>query len=235
VADADLAALARLIGEPARASMLRALLDGRALTAGELARGAGISAPTASTHLAKLLDAALVTVVASGRHRYYGLAGPEVAEALEALAVISPPERVTTLRASAAARALAPARLCYDHLAGQLGVRIYEALVERGAFVADADGLTLSANGYRWFADAGVDVTQLPPSRRPPLRTCLDFTERRFHLAGSIAAALATHLLEERSLERRAPGERGLRITDRGAAKLDRLLAPVASATRATQ
>jgi DNA-binding transcriptional ArsR family regulator len=228
VADADLAAIARLVGEPGRAAMLRALLDGRALTAGELARVARLSAPAASAHLGRLLDAGLVVVAASGRHRYYALAGHDVAEALEALAILSPAEPVSTLRASSAARALRPARLCYDHLAGELGVRVHDALVDVDGLRPVADGLALTVAGARWFTDAGVDLDGVAPTRRPALRTCMDWTERRFHLAGSLAAALASTWLDRGWLERRAPGERGLRITPVGEDQMPRLV-PVAS------
>jgi DNA-binding transcriptional ArsR family regulator len=224
MADAELAATASLIAQPSRATMLRALLDGRALTAGELATIAGISSSTASAHLGTLLDGGLLEVAASGRHRYFRLAGDHVAHLLETLAAASPPAPIRALRESAAARALRPARLCYDHIAGELGVAIHDALVRCDGLVIGADGLSLRPAGEAWLLSAGLDVQTLPATRRPSLRQCLDWTERRFHLAGSIAAALADVLMESRCLERRAPGERGLRITEAGAARLGPLL-----------
>lgn len=223
--EVDVSAVARLIGDPARAAILHALLDGRALTAGELAQVAGLSRPATSNHLGRLVDGGLITTVASGRHRYARLAGPDVAAALEALAMISPPATVRTLRMSSAASALRPARLCYDHLAGELGVQIHDALVAVDGFAVTGAGLRLTETGLRWFASAGVDLDAAFQSKRPALRTCLDWTERRFHLAGAAAAALASTMLDRGWVERRRPGERGLTVTDAGRHRLDALLA----------
>jgi len=215
VSDVDLAAAARLIAEPVRAAILSALLDGRALTAGELAKLAGVGAPATSSHLSQLLDAGFLRRWPQGRHRYYALAGPEIAGALEALAVISPPLPAHTLRASGAANALRPARLCYDHLAGELGVRIYDRLVAIGGLVLDDRGLALNPSGAEWFALSDVRPPDRP-TRRALLRPCLDWTERRPHLAGHLAATFATAALDREWVVRRAPGERGLRITELG-------------------
>ena len=204
--------------------MLSALMDGRALTAGELATVAGIRAPAASAHLSKMLDGGFVALAAQGRHRYYRIASVDVANALEALAVVSEARPVRTLRTSSAAKALRPARLCYDHIAGVLGVRIHDHLASTGAITVDARGMGLSASGAAWFARAGVDVDGALPSRRPLIRPCLDWTERRSHLAGHLPARLATSLLDQGWLRRRAPSERGLTITARGSAALADLL-----------
>lgn len=225
VHDVDLSATARLVADPARARMLGALLDGRALTVGELARLAAVAPATASEHVARLEAAGFVQRRAQGRHRYVALAGADVAAALEALAVISPPLPARTLRTSAAAAALRPARLCYDHLAGELGVRIHDHLVGIGAVAVDADGLVLTAAGRAWFARAGVSVPERGP-RRPLLRPCLDWTERRSHLAGALAAALAATAIERGWVRRRAPGERGLLVTADGQSVWDDLLTP---------
>ncbi len=230
--DVDVSAIARLIGEPARAAILHALLDGRALTAGELATVAGLSRPATSNHLGQLADGGLITMLSSGRHRYARLAGPEVATALEALAMISPPVAVRSMRMSSAARALRPARLCYDHLAGELGVRIHDALVAAGGVELTDDGMRLTETWQRWVAGIGVDLAVVRTSRRPELRTCLDWTERRFHLAGSVAAALTTSVLELGWLERRRPGERGLTITPTGRRRLEPLLAELEASPR---
>jgi DNA-binding transcriptional ArsR family regulator len=230
MADADLSVIARLVGDPSRATMLTALLDGRALTAGELAKAAAIGAPAASAHLAKLLDGGLVTMAAQGRHRYYRLSGTDVATALEALAAISPPKPVNTLRGSAAARALRPARYCYDHIAGELGVRIYDHLVAIDGLTVAAEGLTLTAPGEAWFVACGVDVEHARSARRALVRQCIDWTERRPHLAGALAAELASTLLRQQWIARRAVGERGVTVTERGRAELERRMAPIRSA-----
>lgn len=224
--DVDLASAARQIGYPARARMLTALLDGRALSAGELARIAGIGAATASGHLARLVESQLVVVRVQGRHRYFALAGPEVAQGLEALALISPPAPVASFKLGRAAEALRPARMCYDHLAGELGVQIHDHLVRIDGISVGVDGVVPTDAGIAWFRRAGVDDAQATTGRRPALRLCLDWTERRNHLAGALAAALATQLLQQGWIERRAPGQRGLTVTQAGRARLDDLLAP---------
>ena len=222
--DVDVAAVARLLGDESRSTMLTALMDGRALTAGELARIAGIAAPTASAHLARLLDGGVVEMAAQGRHRYYRIASPDVANALEALAVVAESRPIRTLRTSSAARALKPARLCYDHIAGVLGVRIHDHVHATGAVTLDGGGMALTESGRRWFGRAGVDVDAVPRTRRPLLRPCLDWTERCSHLAGALPARLATALIDQGWLRRRAAGERGLTITDVGSVRLGELL-----------
>jgi DNA-binding transcriptional ArsR family regulator len=216
VQEADIASVARVIGERARAIMLTALLDGRALTTGELAQLAAVGAPAASEHLGKLLDAGLVSITARGRHRYYRLAGPEVAAVLEALSTVAEPVPARTLRQSAAARALKPARLCYDHLAGELGVAVAEHLGRIHGLSIESGDLGLTDVGSLWFADLGVDLASASAERRPFLRRCLDWTERRDHLAGAAAAALARTALDQEWVRRRSVGERGLIITPLG-------------------
>ena len=222
--DVELSSVARLVGDRSRATMLMALMDGRALTAGELASIAGIGAPAASAHLSKMLDGGVVALAAQGRHRYYRIASADVAHALESLAVVSKARPIQTLRTSSAARALRPARLCYDHIAGQLGVRIHDHLAAIGAIAIGPDGMTLSATGDEWFTRAGVDVGGSRHTRRPLIRTCLDWTERRSHLAGLLPAGLATSFLDQGWLRRRAPGERGLTMTSDGTYALAELL-----------
>lgn len=233
---ADIAPVAALFGEQTRARVLTALLDGRALPAGTLASEAGVSAQTASTHLARLLDAGLVTVEPQGRRRYYRLSGPDVAAAIEALALLAKPTPVRSLREGTRAEALRLGRTCYDHLAGRLGVAVTSALVERGALVAE-DGLTstarrpgdpiaapLTRHPYRLGAaageicgDFGVDLAavETQKSGRPLLRFCVDWTEQRHHLAGRLGAAFTDALLTQGWVERsRVP--RALRLTARG-------------------
>jgi DNA-binding transcriptional ArsR family regulator len=213
--DADITGIAALLADPARVAMLDALFDGHALPAGELARCARVTAPTASTHLRRLLDGGLVAVQAQGRHRYYRLAGPAVAEAMEALAVIAPPRPVRSLRQSQQAQALRFARTCYDHLAGVVGVAVADALLRTALRpVADRD-YDLTTHGEQLLGDLGLDVAEVRRQRRAFARHCLDWTERSPHLSGALGAALLARLLDLGWLVRgRVP--RGLVLTDAG-------------------
>ena len=205
--------------------MLDALLAGRALTATELARAAGVSAATASEHLARLRDGGMVEVLAQGRHRYHRIASPDVAAALEALAHIAPPKRATTLRQSRRARSLAEARTCYDHLAGRSAVALHDGLVARGWLVPEPGGYRLTGAGRDELLAWGVDVVAADKSRRAYARPCLDWTERREHLAGALAAVIAAALVDgpEPWFVRRADDHRGLRPTSLGLARLSDL------------
>jgi DNA-binding transcriptional ArsR family regulator len=187
----DVASVAALIGDPSRTAMLTALADGRALPAGELAAAAGLSLSGASAQLARLTQGGLLTMEREGRHRYYRLAGPQVAAALEGPALLA----VTPQRARArspAAEALRRARTCYDHLAGELGVALAQALEERGLLMAgEGKGLDVTVAGEQWFAQVlGIETARLGPSRNGVARRCLDWTERRHHIAGPLGAAL---------------------------------------------
>jgi DNA-binding transcriptional ArsR family regulator len=209
----DFSAVGKLLAVGARSTMLSAMLEGRALTAGELARLAGVTAATASEHIAALTDGGLATVTKQGRHRYVRLAGPEVAAALEALSQICPAEPVHSLRQSRQAAALQSARTCYDHLAGRLGVAIHDALIDKGFLTTEPYGLTDAAgDGLALF---GVDVASLNGRRRALVRPCLDWTERRHHLAGSVAAQLAESMVERRWVVHTDSG-RGIRLTPAG-------------------
>ncbi|WP_433235642.1 ArsR/SmtB family transcription factor [Streptosporangium sp. CA-135522] len=210
-----LATLAGLLADSTRARFCLALLDGRAWTAGELARHAGVAASTASDHLSQLVEGGLLAEERQGRHRYLRLAGPHVAQLIEDLtahaeAAAQPP----TLRAASVAKAMAVARTCYDHLAGRLGVTITDALTARGLLRQDA-GFALSDEGLAWF-EAELRVPLPPPSgRRPLARPCLDWTERRHHLAGTAGAVLCTTALERGWVSRIGSG-RALRVTEAG-------------------
>jgi len=231
--DADLAALGSVLGERARARMLLALSDGRALPAGVLASEAGVAASTASQHLGRLVDAGLLAVVPQGRHRYYRLAGPQVAELIEALARVAPAAPVRSLREGTRAHAIRTARTCYDHLAGRLGVSIMQALIADGA-VTGGDGLH-QFDGEDRLSAAGRDVDyRLSPAGATrlerlgieadadrPLRYCVDWTEQAHHLSGPLGRALADRLLELGWL-RRAERGRAVHVTDAGAAGLQR-------------
>lgn len=186
-----MAEIAALIGDPARANILDSLVDGRALTATELSLVAGVSPQTTSGHLAKLTEGRLLALEKQGRHRYYRLASPLVAQMLEsimALAAVGPPRHRPPSRIDAALRT---ARTCYDHLAGRLGVALADALIAEGHVVFDADGGEVTAKGGKALAIFGLDLAPLRQRRRVFCRPCLDWSERRPHLAGSVGAALA--------------------------------------------
>jgi DNA-binding transcriptional ArsR family regulator len=223
VNDVDLAAVGALLGDPSRAAMLDALMAGRALTAGELARVASIGASTASEHLARLAGGGLVESVKQGRHRYFRLAGPEVGAALEALSHIAPAKPVTGLRQSGHAKALGFARTCYDHLAGTCGVAVHDVAFSNGWLDATPAGYALTGVGERELAGLGVDIAQVRAARRAVARPCLDWTERKPHLAGALAAGLTTRLIDLGWLVRRSRESRSLRLTDTGRAGLEGL------------
>jgi len=234
--DVDIASAAALFADPTRARILVALSDGRALPASVLAAEAGVSPQAASTQLARLRSAGLITVEPSGRHRYHRLASEHVAEILEGLARIAPTQPVRSLRQGTRAARIRNARSCYDHLAGRLGVRLMRALLTADALVAD-DGIAdtrrrpddrlaqpLKEHPYRLgdgapgvFADLGVDLDGLPdrPTTRPLLRICMDWSEQEHHLAGGLGAALLTSLLTA-GWVLRVPGERALLLTSNG-------------------
>jgi len=190
----NIARIASLLGDPARADVLTALLADRALTATELASIAGVTKQTMSAHLAKLLDAALVDVDQQGRHRYFRLANEDVAELLESLMGVAFRTGAVRLLSSPREPALRKARVCYDHLAGEFGVAAYGSLLRRGAFEVSRDELRLSKIGAGWFRDFGIDIDAAARQRRTFCRPCMDWSERRHHLAGSLGAALLSRL-----------------------------------------
>lgn len=210
----DVAALAALIGDATRASFCLALLDGRAWTAGELARLAGVSPATASEHLDRLVRGGLLAEERQGRHRYVRLAGTDAAHLVETLASGTRPKaRPSSYSAVRASTGLAAARTCYDHLAGRLGVDLLDAL-DRRDHVSRTDGVVLTATGADWLGSLGIDVVGIRRASRPVVRLCLDWTERRSHLAGGVGAALATAMLD-RDWIRRGDG-RLILVTDAG-------------------
>jgi DNA-binding transcriptional ArsR family regulator len=212
--EVDLAAGASAIADPARAATPDALLNGAPRSAGALAREAGVAASTASHHLGRLLDAGLIVVEPDGRRRAFRLARPEVADALEALALVSPPRASRTLRRATRAEAERTARTCYDHLAGKLGVAVCDALLRSGAIAPDGGrAYALGPSADRAFAALGIVLPQA--SRRAYARPCLDWSERRPHLAGTLGAAVADTMLE-RDWVTRVPQTRALRVTDAG-------------------
>jgi DNA-binding transcriptional ArsR family regulator len=220
VYDNDFAPAAALMADPARAAMLRALLPGRALAAGELAHVAGIGAATASFHLSKLLDGGLVAVAKQGRHRYYQLAGHEVATALEAIALISPGVPVRSLSQSREAVALAEARTCYDHLAGRVGVDLLDALLRERLLEESGSGtFDVTPAGDVKLKSFCVDVSDLRRARREFAGSCIDWTQRRRHLNGALAAAITARMFAVGWIER-GSRRRSVRVTDAGSAGL---------------
>ncbi|HMJ00784.1 MAG TPA: metalloregulator ArsR/SmtB family transcription factor [Gaiellaceae bacterium] len=213
--DVDVAATAALIGEPARAAVLLALMEGEALPASELASRAGIAPSTASVHLAKLRTGGLVSAERRGRQRYFQIADPAVAAALEALSVIAPARPVRSLREASASHAIRDARTCYDHLAGRLGVELAAALERSGVLVYGATNYLLGPDAEQLLNGFGIDVAKLARLRRPLVRPCLDWSERRRHVAGALGAALADRLFELDWLRRRQRN-RSVEITAAG-------------------
>jgi DNA-binding transcriptional ArsR family regulator len=231
--DANIAAPAALLSDPSRARVVLALADGRALPASVLASEAGVAASTISEHLAKLTSAGMLAVERHGRHRYYRIPDPRVVRAVEALAAIAPAVPVRSLREHTRAHALRRSRLCYDHLAGQLGVALMSALIDQGAIKggdgahhpdAISDRLSapghdidyqLTAKGANMLREFGIELDTLRARRRPLIRYCLDWTEQRHHLAGSLGAAIADRLFELNWL-RHAPMRRAVQLTDPG-------------------
>ena len=212
------AALAALLGDPARSRMLTALMSGTALTATELALQGAVSASTASTHLAKLTEAKILKMVRQGRHRYFRLFDQEVASMLENLMEIAARDAAPQRRRPAPA--LAAARVCYDHLAGASGVWMAIALRDRRLLAGD-DQFELTPAGERFFGDWKIDLDALRRARRPLCRTCLDWSERRFHLGGALGAAILQRIFAlrwaRRELDNRAVvfsshGERAFRV-----------------------
>jgi DNA-binding transcriptional ArsR family regulator len=232
--DVDLARTAALIGDPGRAKVLRALADGRELAASVLAHEAGVAASTASVHLSKLVEGGLVKAERRGRHRYYRLAGPEVARAMEALAEIAPAAPIRSLREGTKAQAVRAARTCYDHIAGRLGVAIMSALIadrvltggdghhrrarareDRPSSIGRDLDYRLTDDGADKLRDLGVDVDRALAGPRAPIRYCIDWSEQDHHLSGALGAALAARLFDL-GWVKRLPRTRAVLVTDAG-------------------
>ena len=231
--DADIASIGALVADPGRAKILLALGDGRALPASVLADEAGVAASTASAHLGKLVNGGLLRVERHGRHRYFRIAGPQVGELIEALARVSPPAPVRSLKQGSKAQAVRFARTCYDHLAGMLGTHLMEAMLDHdlltggdGVFDPDTardDRLAspgfdldyrLTPSGVRELKAFGIDFDSLP-TRRPLIRYCVDWSEQRHHLAGSLGAALTTRMIDL-GWVRKADRSRAVHVSDEG-------------------
>jgi DNA-binding transcriptional ArsR family regulator len=221
----DLASLAALLADRTRAAICLALLDGRAWTAGELATHAGIAPSTATEHLHRLIDGGLLVGRRQGRHRYVQLADSSVAHLIEDLSAHTEPRQSPArgLRAATASAALRRGRTCYDHLAGRLGVAVTDAMTRAG-LLDQTGGFALTTTGLAWLTDTlGVSPAELRPGKRPLARGCLDWTERRQHLAGRAGAKLCETLLGNRWIARIGSG-RAVRLTSNGKVELRNLL-----------
>ena len=185
-----IAEIARLVGDPARATMVSALLDGRARTASELAAAARITPQTASAHLAKLTEAGLLSVVRDGRHRHFRLASPAVEDMIDGIVAVALAKRPRYRPLSRHARALGAVRVCYGHLAGRLSVALTDSLVARNLIVLDDEAAEITAAGTRFLTKFGIALPALRSGRRHFCRLCLDWTERRPHIAGAVGAAI---------------------------------------------
>ncbi|WPE22605.1 winged helix-turn-helix domain-containing protein [Shinella zoogloeoides] len=218
----DISQIGALIGDPARANMLTALMGGQALTATELAGAAGITLQTASSHLSKLEGGGLVVQRKQGRHRYFGLADDEVGALLESIMGFAANRGLLRTRPGPKDPALRRARVCYNHLAGDFGVRMLDRMVADGDVTLDGDDAELTASGEARVAALGIDVPTLRAQRRPVCRTCLDWSERRSHLAGSLGEALLARFIAD-GWAKREKDSRAIRFTAEGERKFTAL------------
>ncbi len=216
----DISRIAALIGDPARANILTALMAGKALTATELAAEAGVTPQTASAHLAKLGDGALVTVRKSGRHKYFTLHSAEVGHALEALMGLAAGAGHLRTRTGPKDAALREARVCYNHLAGERGIALYQGLLRHGFVARDGEEITLTDTGAAFLRAFGIDVAALEKSRAPLCRSCLDWSARQTHLAGSVGRALLS-AMQDKGWCRRVEGTRVVAFTQNGRTAFD--------------
>jgi DNA-binding transcriptional ArsR family regulator len=230
----NIVGIAALIGDHARAEILTALMGGQALTATELATVAGVTKQTISAHLAKLLDAQLIEVASQGRHRYFRLANGDVADLLESLMGVAQRTGAVRLRSSPREPALRKARVCYDHLAGELGVLVFDGFSKLGLLTLSDGTLTLTRKGERYCREFGIDVVALSRERRPLCRICLDWSMRRNHLAGALGAAFLRRCLELR-WARREKGSRVITFSTAGETALRRRFAGNTSESTASR
>src|SRR5260370_415323 len=219
----NIAAIAVLRGDPGRANMVTALMHGQALTATEVAEEAGVVLSTASGNLGKLKDAGLVDMENQGRHRYFRLSGADVASVLEDLMGVAARTGHLRVRTGPRDPELRRARVCYDHLAGDAAVRMYDRLQAAGMIAATAGALRLTKAGERFFSALGIDLDAAASGRRPLCRACLDWSERRHHLAGALGAALLNHIYD-RGWAKRAANSRVVTFTKAGTARFDGLM-----------
>lgn len=222
-AGTDLAQIASLVGDPARANMLAALMGGTALTASELAMEAGVTLPTASAHLARLSDGGLLRMTRQGRHRYYALADHQVAAMLESIMGVAAALGPRKVLPGPRDMAMREARICYDHLAGEAGVAMFDAFARRGFIAIDGDDVNLTDKGAGFFSDFGLDIEAMRGKRRPGCRSCLDWSVRRSHLAGSLGAGVLDRFIALK-WARREKNSRVIRFTPPGRAAFEKML-----------
>jgi DNA-binding transcriptional ArsR family regulator len=214
--EADVAAAAALLAEPARAALVVALTEHDELPASALAAHARIAPSTASEHLRRLVEGGFIAARKNGRHRYFSLADPAVADAVEALACVAPQPPVRSLREATKSELIREARTCYDHLAGRLGVALAAALEEQQVVVRRNGGYELGPEAARHCQELGIDLPALKAQRRPVVRGCLDWSERELHVAGALGAALATRFFQLGWIKRRE-GNRSIEVVDASA------------------
>ena len=218
--DADIASVAALLAEPTRATILLALSDGRAFTTNELARNAKVAPSTASEHLARLLYSSLLVVEKQGRNRFYRLADPAVVESMENLALLAPQVKIRSLGESERAQAVRRARMCYNHLAGTLGVALTEALVEKQILHSVDTGYVVESDGIAWLEDFGIPCQPLKRRGLLFVPWHIDWSERKHHVAGAFGAAL-THRLFELNWIKRQPTSRSVHLTAAGQVEIE--------------
>lgn len=211
----NMAEIAALLGETSRATILASMMDGRFHTASELAYMAAIKPQTASFHLAKLVEGKLIKVEKQGRHRYFQLAGEDIAHFLESFLAISPPPEVRSLKQSSQIKLLQDARTCYDHLAGKLGVQLTESMLKAGYLTLEGKQFVLTDEGTLFFTTFGIDLTALKRKRRSFSHACLDWSERRYHLAGALGCELLNQFFNLGWLLR-VPSIRAIKVTEKG-------------------
>lgn len=222
--DINIVPVASLLADPTRAIILQELSDGRALPAGELAKRARVSSSTASAHLFKLIEAGLLAVEKQGRHRYYRIANPAIVQAIETLAALSPVRPVHSLRESQIAEAVRNARMCYNHLAGNLGVKLSQALVDKHVLDASDNGYSITPDGLQWLRDFGIDEAVLKKRGSLVVPHHIDWSERRPHIAGELGAALARRFFDLEWITH-TPSSRAVRLTATGQQALQDQLA----------
>src|SRR5262245_7246818 len=216
--EANLESFAKILGDATRIRMLQLLMEGRALTAKELAYGARVEPATATQHLRRLQEGGLISMKAQGRHKYFKPASPLIAELMELMMVLAPGEKVRT-PGPRADEPLRRGRMCYDHLAGELGIGITEALVQQGILRKEDDAFVVTRRGGAWFEGLGIDLEAARKLRRKFAASCLDWTERRDHLGGALGAALADRLADLGCIGRKR-NSRAVMVTDAGRRKL---------------
>jgi DNA-binding transcriptional ArsR family regulator len=221
----DISHIAALIGDPGRANILTALMAGKALTASELAAEVGVALPTASGHLSKLVAGGLLAARKQGRHKYFALAGPDVATLLEALMGLAAGRALTRVRPGPRDAAMRQARVCYNHLAGARGVQLYTSLSDRGFLRQDAENLVLTPGGGEFMQDFGIALAELQATRVPLCRECLDWSERKSHLAGSLGRAILGRI-ETQGWAARDPKSRAVVFNPAGIAAFDAAFPP---------